>query len=110
MPKRQRATASTSENTQDISRRDFVARAGLVGAGLAVGPLLWSGCSTPSRETATSGARVKEALKTMQTRNLGSLEVSALGAGAMSISANYGPPADRAQGISGSARSSSSTA
>lgn len=36
----------------------------------------------------------------MKTRRLGALEVSALGAGAMSISANYGPPADRAQGIS----------
>ena len=36
----------------------------------------------------------------MQTRTLGLLEVSALGAGAMSLSANYGPPADRRQGIS----------
>ncbi|MFZ2490871.1 MAG: aldo/keto reductase [Thermoanaerobaculia bacterium] len=33
------------------------------------------------------------------TRNLGLLEVSALGHGCMSISANYGPPADRNQGI-----------
>lgn len=35
----------------------------------------------------------------MKTRKLGNLEVSEIGAGAMSISANYGPPADRAQGI-----------
>jgi len=35
----------------------------------------------------------------MQTRKLGNLEVSALGSGCMSISANYGPPADRKQGI-----------
>jgi aryl-alcohol dehydrogenase-like predicted oxidoreductase len=35
----------------------------------------------------------------MKTRKLGQLEVSALGSGAMSISANYGPPAERAQGI-----------
>ncbi|WP_020651772.1 aldo/keto reductase [Massilia niastensis] len=35
----------------------------------------------------------------MHTRQLGKLEVSALGAGCMSISANYGPAADRAQGI-----------
>jgi aryl-alcohol dehydrogenase-like predicted oxidoreductase len=35
----------------------------------------------------------------MKNRNLGQLRVSALGAGAMSISANYGPPADRKQGI-----------
>ena len=35
----------------------------------------------------------------MQTRKLGNLEVSALGFGCMSISANYGPAADRKQGI-----------
>jgi aryl-alcohol dehydrogenase-like predicted oxidoreductase len=35
----------------------------------------------------------------MKTRKLGTLEVSQLGSGCMSISANYGPPADRNQGI-----------
>lgn len=35
----------------------------------------------------------------MKTRKLGPMEVSELGAGCMSISANYGPPADRVQGI-----------
>ena len=35
----------------------------------------------------------------MRTRSLGRLEVSELGAGCMSISANYGPPAPRDQGI-----------
>lgn len=35
----------------------------------------------------------------MKTRKLGSLEVSELGSGCMSISANYGPPADRDQGF-----------
>jgi aryl-alcohol dehydrogenase-like predicted oxidoreductase len=35
----------------------------------------------------------------MRKRTLGTLEVSELGSGCMSISANYGPPADRAQGI-----------
>lgn len=35
----------------------------------------------------------------MKQRKLGNLEVSQLGAGCMSISANYGPAADRAQGI-----------
>ena len=35
----------------------------------------------------------------MKTRKLGALEVSEMGAGCMSISANYGPPADKAQGI-----------
>ena len=35
----------------------------------------------------------------MKTRKLGTLEVSEMGAGCMSISANYGPPAPRYQGI-----------
>ena len=35
----------------------------------------------------------------MKTRKLGKLEVSEIGAGCMSISANYGPPADMNQGI-----------
>ncbi|MDB5500623.1 MAG: aldehyde oxidase [Tardiphaga sp.] len=35
----------------------------------------------------------------MKMRKLGTMEVSALGAGCMSISANYGPAADRKQGI-----------
>jgi hypothetical protein len=35
----------------------------------------------------------------MKTRNLGKLEVSEMGFGCMSISANYGPAADRDQGI-----------
>jgi aryl-alcohol dehydrogenase-like predicted oxidoreductase len=37
--------------------------------------------------------------ETMQIRKLGNLEVSAIGFGCMSISANYGPAADRNQGI-----------
>src|SRR5882724_8571117 len=35
----------------------------------------------------------------MKTRRLGNLEVSELGFGCMSISANYGPAAERNQGI-----------
>src|SRR2546422_10238556 len=35
----------------------------------------------------------------MKTRKLGTLEVSEMGSGCMSISANYGPPADRNQGL-----------
>ena len=35
----------------------------------------------------------------MKKRKLGTLEVSELGAGCMSISANYGPPADKRQAI-----------
>jgi aryl-alcohol dehydrogenase-like predicted oxidoreductase len=69
------------------TRRHFLADAALAGAGLAVAPLSWA--AAPNRKGRS----------TMKTRQLGKLEVSELGAGCMSISANYGPPADRIQGI-----------
>jgi aryl-alcohol dehydrogenase-like predicted oxidoreductase len=68
-----------------VSRRDFVASTALLGAGLAVAPLL--GCD--------HGVEARP----LGTRRLGPLEVSALGHGCMSISANYGPPAGRREGI-----------
>src|SRR6476659_3637670 len=78
-------------NTRDpraLSRRDFLAQAAVSGAGLTVGPLSWAASSDQPKE-----------INKMKTRKLGKLEVSELGAGCMSISANYGPPAPRDQGI-----------
>jgi aryl-alcohol dehydrogenase-like predicted oxidoreductase len=69
------------------SRRDFLANAALAGASVVVTPSSW----------ATTTERKGENM--MKVRTLGKLEVSELGAGCMSISANYGPPADRQQGI-----------
>jgi aryl-alcohol dehydrogenase-like predicted oxidoreductase len=72
----------------------------LVGAGLAIGPLLLTGCSdTPKAPTTKTETGSEPGEREMRTRRLGQLEVSELGAGCMSISANYGPPADRTQGI-----------
>lgn len=81
-------TGSNTTTGLTPSRRDWLAGAAAAGAGLALTPLSW----------AASPDRPKVASK-MKTRKLGSLEVSQLGAGCMSISANYGPPADIAQGI-----------
>ena len=82
------APGSNTRDPRALSRRDFLANTALIGAGLAVGPLSW----------ATSSDQPKD-INTMKTRKLGTLEVSELGAGCMSISANYGPPAPRDQGI-----------
>ena len=70
-----------------LSRRDFLANTALIGAGFAVGPLSWVASSNQPK-----------GINKMKTRKLGNLEVSELGAGCMSISANYGPPADISQG------------
>jgi aryl-alcohol dehydrogenase-like predicted oxidoreductase len=88
MKTNKQATGSNTRDPRFISRRDFLANTALIGAGLAVGPLSW----------ATSSDHPKD-INTMKTRKLGILEVSELGAGCMSISANYGPPAPRDQGI-----------
>jgi aryl-alcohol dehydrogenase-like predicted oxidoreductase len=71
-----------------LSRRNFLATTALIGAGLAAAPMSWAASSNQS-----------PGVRKMKTRKLGKLEVSELGAGCMSISANYGPPADRNQGI-----------
>jgi aryl-alcohol dehydrogenase-like predicted oxidoreductase len=81
------------QQLRGIGRRDLMARTALIGAGLAVGPPLLAACSDQPDD-------IDDRRDTkMQTRKLGALEVSELGAGCMSISANYGPPADRNQGI-----------
>lgn len=77
----------TKQDHLSLSRRDFLAGAALVGASVAVAPMSWA--TTPDRKGESK----------MKVRKLGKLEVSELGAGCMSISANYGPPADRHQGI-----------
>lgn len=76
-----------------LNRRNFLAGTALGAAGLAIG----AACG--STRGSKDGPRPPRGDHPMKTRRLGSLEVSALGAGCMSISANYGPPADRTQGL-----------
>jgi len=83
---------------QSQSRRDFLASTAVVAAALAVG----ASCTSSDQHTKTGKAgesEPRQGTHTMNTRKLGTLTVSELGHGCMSISANYGPPADRAQGI-----------
>ena len=88
MKTNKQASGSNTRDPRALSRRDFLANTALIGAGLAVGPLSWAASSDQPKE-----------INKMKTRTLGTLEVSELGAGCMSISANYGPPAPRDQGI-----------
>ena len=88
MKTNKQASGSNTRDPRALSRRDFLANTALIGAGLAVGPLSWAASSDQPKE-----------INKMKTRKLGTLEVSELGAGCMSISANYGPPAPRDQGI-----------
>lgn len=78
---------TNQQDRRTINRRHFLAGAALVGASAAVAPMSWA--AAPDRKGESK----------MRVHKLGKLEVSDLGAGCMSISANYGPQADRQQGI-----------
>ena len=84
---------SQDSPARGINRRALLTRSALIGAGLATGPALLAAYAQAEPNLTGTGTAG------MQTRNLGALRVSELGAGAMSISANYGPPADIRQGI-----------
>lgn len=88
MKMNKQATGSNPQERRPFSRREFLGNAALIGAGLAVGPMSWAASSNQPKE-----------INKMKTRKLGNLEVSEIGSGCMSISANYGPPAPRDQGI-----------
>jgi aryl-alcohol dehydrogenase-like predicted oxidoreductase len=88
MRENKQATASNTRDCRALSHRNFLANTAFLGAGFAAGPSLWAASSDQPK-----------AINKMKTRKLGQLEVSELGAGCMSISANYGPPAPREQGI-----------
>jgi len=97
MEKDKQTTGSYSQDRRALSRRDFLANAALIGAGLAVGPLL--GTASSEEINNWNGKGLRQGKNKMKIRKPGKLEVSEMGFGCMSISANYGPPADRNQGI-----------
>ena len=79
----------------DNERRAFLKNSALVGAAVAMGPMLGSGSARAQQNTSVkSTAHAK-----MRERKLGTMQVSEMGAGCMSISANYGPPAPIEQGV-----------
>ena len=97
MEKHEQARSNT-QNRRGHSRRDFLAKTAVVVAGFA----LVSSCvssNQPNEIARTRGQGLDSGKNKMKTRRLGKLEVSEIGAGCMSMSANYGPPADRIQGI-----------
>jgi aryl-alcohol dehydrogenase-like predicted oxidoreductase len=96
--KNEQTTAARTDDRPLFGRREFVRKTAVVGAGLASGSLSLAGRSD-ARTEERPHASILGGGSAMRTRKLGQLEVSELGSGAMSISANYGTPADRAQGI-----------
>lgn len=78
------------------TRRVVLGRTALATVAVATAPLL----APTSKASAQVGVGPEpRTMNTMNTRKLGSLGVSELGAGCMSISANYGPPAEKDAGV-----------
>ena len=82
-------------NNKENSRRKFIGQSAIAGLGLALAPALMSASDKGSQLNNPNSDKQDK----MTTRNLGKLKVSALGAGCMSISANYGVPAKIEEGI-----------
>jgi aryl-alcohol dehydrogenase-like predicted oxidoreductase len=100
MNKKKQTLELNNQVINSISRRNFLNNTALAGAGFVLTPLLLSAYSDQSKNKNNQrNGKLEKKDNTMKKRNLGDLQVSALGSGCMSIGANYGPPADRAQGI-----------
>lgn len=84
-----------SNNNMENPRREFIQKSAFGAIGLAIAPSLMSSSVNDSEIDKVS----RDKNEKMNTRNLGKLKVSALGAGCMSISANYGAPAKPEEGI-----------
>lgn len=91
-------TERNPENARAFSRRSLLSTSALMGAGLVVGSLPGK-VHAVSSDLPAQAKQARQHIKEMPTRKLGSMVVSALGAGCMSISANYGPAAEKSQGI-----------
>lgn len=86
---------SKNRNNSENSRRKFLQQSVIAGAGLMLAPALMSASTKDSANNEINNDKKDK----MAARNLGKLKVSALGAGCMSISANYGAPAKIEEGI-----------
>jgi aryl-alcohol dehydrogenase-like predicted oxidoreductase len=94
------AQQSVKQESNGISRRDFLASTALLGAGLALSPVFLAGCSEQPQEgegqsTKEPGTKAGE----LTTRKLGALEVTAMGFGCMNLAWAYGPPLDEKRAI-----------
>jgi hypothetical protein len=98
MKKDNQISALNQHIGQGASRRNFLNKTVLLGAGLTIAPVAWARSLHVKENNLLEKAMPNEIQK-MKTRNLGKLQVSELGSGCMSISANYGPAADKDQGI-----------
>jgi aldo/keto reductase family protein len=83
----------TSNDDGAPGRRRFLASTAMLGASMAINPLLDRTAKAQAISTKPTGST------SMKQRKLGTMAVSEIGAGCMSVTANYGPPAPKEQGL-----------
>lgn len=86
---------NTPQSNEEHPRRKFIRQTTIAGMGLLLAPNLLSATVGPNENRPDENKKEKNT----NIRKLGKLEVSQIGAGCMSISANYGAAADKQQGI-----------
>jgi aryl-alcohol dehydrogenase-like predicted oxidoreductase len=103
MKKQEQRTASGASTQEALTRRNFLATTAVVGAGLAVGTL--PGAARAERPNTTAG-RIdmntmgdRNPATTLETRRLGTLEVSAVGFGCIEVAGMYNVPLERQEAI-----------
>ncbi|MFZ1279864.1 MAG: aldo/keto reductase [Ignavibacteriaceae bacterium] len=74
---------------KNVSRRDFIAKSTIVGAGLATGQLVWAADSQNQNKNKTEASNPENPMMSLSTRKLGSLEVSSVGMGVQNTSRKY---------------------
>lgn len=88
------------DEKMSLSRRDFARQTMVAGAAtMLAGCTTLAGSNSNISGSQNTHSSASSENRKMKARKLGNLEVSELGAGCMSISANYGPAADKTQGI-----------
>jgi len=97
MSNERETSKSGKQERKGITRRDFITKTALAGAGLAVSSI---GCTALQDQTSAGAASPNQGGKPGERRSLGTLEVSALGFGCMNFVWAYGPPVGRQQALS----------
>lgn len=80
-----------------LNRRNFIKRSALLSSGITSASIAWANTGSLFNQDSSAGKRVQN---TVEKRKLGSLEVSAIGLGCMSMtSGSYNPPRSKEQMI-----------